>query len=146
MAVKATPDGYNSVQPYLLANGAAKLVDFITAAFGATERMRMSGPDGKIGHTEVELGNSVIMIADAMEGFAPTQSMIQVYVDDVDATYKKALAAGATSQQEPSDQFYGDRVANVVDPLGNRWSIHTHVEDVPPEEMEKRAAAAMAQS
>jgi PhnB protein len=142
---KAPPDGYRSIQPYLMVEGAAELVDFLTQAFGANERMRMSQPDGKIGHTEVEIGDSVVMLSDAGPQNPARQAAVMVYVDDVDATYKKAIAAGGESQQEPQDMFYGDRAANVRDRFGNLWFIHTHIEDVSPEEMEKRAAAAMAQ-
>ena len=146
MAVKAIPDGYHNVQPYLIAKGAGKLIDFMKEAFGATEKMRMGGPDGTIGHAEVQIGDSVVMLGDASDMFPASAATLLVYVDDCDAVYKRALVAGATSEREPEDQFYGDRSAGVKDALGNRWYIHTHIEDVSPEEMEKRAAAAMAQS
>jgi PhnB protein len=142
---KAPPAGYNTVQPYLMVDGAAQLVDFLKNAFGAKERMRMEGPDGKIGHTEVEIGDSVIMLSDGGPDNTTMPAAVMVYVDDVDATYKKALAAGGTSEREPEDMFYGDRASSVRDKFGNLWFIHTHVEDVSPEEMEKRAAAAMPQ-
>jgi PhnB protein len=143
---KAPPNGYNSVQPYLMVDGAAELVDYLTQAFGAKERMRMDGPDGKIGHTEVEIGDSVIMLSDTMPQNPAMPAAVMVYVDDVDATYKKALAAGGKSERAPEDMFYGDRASSVRDKFGNLWFIHTHIEDVSPEDMEKRAAAAMPQS
>lgn len=143
MAVKAIPDEYHSVQPYLIVKGAAKLIDFMKSAFGATEKMRMPAPDGSIGHAEVQIGDSVVMLADASEMFPAMPATLLVYVEDCDGVYKRALAAGATSERAPEDQFYGDRSAGVTDGSGNRWYIHTHIEDVSPEEMEKRAAAAM---
>lgn len=141
MAVKAVPDEYHTVQPYLIVDGAAKLIDFVTQAFGAEERMRMPGPDGKIMHAEVQIGDSVIMLADANADFGAMPTTVLLYMEDVDAVYKKALAAGATSERGPEDMFYGDRSAGVRDAFGNRWWIHTHIEDVSPEEMGKRAAA-----
>ena len=143
MVVKAIPDEYNRVQPYLVVNGAAGVVNFMKATFDAQERGRMPGPNGAIGHAEMLIGDSVVMLADARPGDAPMPATVVVYVEDCDATYKKALVAGGTSEQEPADQFYGDRSAGVRDAAGNRWWIHTHIEDVSPEEMEKRAAAAM---
>ena len=143
MAVKAIPDEYHSVQPYLIVKGAAKLIDFMKETFGATEKMRMDGPDGSIGHAEVQIGDSVVMLADASEMFPAMPATVLVYVEDCDGAYKRALAAGGQSEREPENQFYGDRSAGVLDASGNRWYIHTHIEDVSPEEMGKRAAAAM---
>lgn len=145
MAVKAIPDGYHSIQPYLIVQGATKLIEFMKQAFGATERMRMGGPDGTIGHAEVQIGDSVVMLADANDMFPAMPATVLVYVDDCDAVYTRALAAGAKSERAPEDQFYGDRSAGVNDASGNRWYIHTHIEEVPPDEMQKRAAAAMQQ-
>jgi len=142
MAVKAIPDEYHSVQPYLIVKGAAKLIDFMKQAFGATEKMRMGGPDGTIGHAEVQIGDSVVMLADANEMFPAMPATLLVYVEDCDAVYKRALAAGAKSERAPEDQFYGDRSAGVNDASGNRWYIHTHIEDVSPDELGRRAAAA----
>jgi PhnB protein len=142
---KTPPDGYHSAQPYLIVQGAGKLIDFMKEVFGAKERMRMGGPDGAVGHAEMDIGDSVIMLSDPMPQNPAMPACVMVYVDDVDATYKKALAAGAKSEREPEDMFFGDRASNVRDPFGNLWAIHTHIEDVPPEEMEKRAAAAMPQ-
>jgi uncharacterized glyoxalase superfamily protein PhnB len=143
MAVKAKPDGYHTVTPYLIVTGATQLVEFLKQAFGATERGLMGPPGGPIMHGEVQIGDSVIMLSDG-GGTAesqPTRSMIHLYVDDVDAMYKSSLAAGAKSLREPEDQFYGDRSAGVVDAFGNQWWLATHVEDVSEEEMQKRMAA-----
>jgi uncharacterized glyoxalase superfamily protein PhnB len=140
MAVKPIPDGYHTVTPYLVVKGAAKLIDFMKDAFGATERSRM-GSDDRIMHAEVQIGDSVIMLGDAGPGNEPLGSMIHLYMDDADAFYKRAIAAGATSMREPADQFYGDRSAGVKDAFGNQWWLATHVEDVSPEEMQRRSAA-----
>ena len=145
MAVKAIPDEYHTIQAYLIVDGAAKLIDFIKSAFDGQERSRMPGPDGKVMHAELQIGDSVLMLADANDAIEAMPATVLLYVDGVDAVYKQALAAGATSVRGPEDMFYGDRSAGVRDPFGNRWWIHTHVEDVQPEEMERRQAA-MAQS
>jgi uncharacterized glyoxalase superfamily protein PhnB len=145
MAPKAIPDEYGRVQPYLVVNGAAGVIDFMKTTFGAQERGRMPGPNGTIGHAEMLIGDSVVMLADAGPESPPMPATMVVYVEDCDATYKRALAAGGTSAQEPQDMFYGDRAAGVFDATGNRWWIHTHIEDVSPEEMERRAAAARPQ-
>jgi len=142
MAVKPIPDGYHSVTPYLIVNGASALIDFARQAFGAEELFRMPQPDGTIGHAEMRIGDSVVMLADASPENPPRPANLLLYVDDCDASYRKALAAGGSPEREPADQFYGDRTAG-VDACGILWWLHTHVEDVPPEEMEKRAAAAM---
>jgi PhnB protein len=149
--VKPIPDGYPQVSPYLIVDRAKAAIDFYVQVLGATERMRMDGPDGKIGHAELQLGDSVIMLADEMPemdikgpktvGGSPVT--LSVYVEDVDATFDKAIKAGATSVRAVENQFYGDRNGQFEDPFGHRWSIASHVEDVPPEEMEKRAAQAM---
>jgi len=141
MAVKAQPDGYHAVTPTLVVDGAAKVIDFATRTFGAQERMRMPTTDGKIAHAELEVGDSVIMVSDPMGDFPAAPGYLHVYVDDCDSVFKKALAAGGKSQMEPKDEFYGDRVGNVIDPCGNRWTISTHIEDVSEAEMEKRMAA-----
>lgn len=143
MAVKSKPDAYHTVTPYLVVDGAARLIDFATAAFDAQETERLAAPQGRIGHAELRIGDSLIMLADAHDGRAPMPCMLHVYVEDSDATYRRALAAGATSVQAPADQFYGDRNAGVRDPCGNLWWIATHIEDVPPDELRRRAAAAM---
>jgi PhnB protein len=150
--VKPIPDGYRAVTPYLIVEGAARAIDFYKGVFGAKERMRMDAPGGKIGHAELELADSVIMLADQSPemGARSPQSIggspvhIMLYVDDVDATVERALAAGARLQMPVENKFYGDRTGGIVDPFGHVWYVGTHVEDVPPAEMEKRAAAAMA--
>ncbi len=144
MAVKPIPDGYHSVTPYFTIQGAAKLIDFLKQAFGAEEMVRMPGPGGAIMHAEARVGNSMVMISDAVRD-TPMPGSVFLYVNDVDATYKRALQAGAVSLMEPTDMFWGDRFGRVKDPCGNIWGIATHKEDVPPEEMGKRAAAAMQQ-
>jgi PhnB protein len=147
MAVKPIPDEYHSVQPYLVVDGAVKLIEFLKGTFDVEEPMAMPRPDGKIGHAEVRIGDSVVMLADSggPNDAQPTSAMLVVYVEDVDKIYRRALEAGGESIQEPEDQFYGDRSAGVRDSFGNQWYIHTHVEDVPPEEMAKRAEEAAAQ-
>lgn len=146
MAVKPIPEGYHSVTPYLVVEGAGALIDFAKQALDAEETFRMPGPQGQIMHAELRLGDSMVMLADASGADNPPMpAMIHLYVPDVDSYYKRALAAGATSLREPADQFYGDRSAGVQDKFGNRWWLATHVEDVPADEMEKRAAAARQQ-
>lgn len=137
--VKAIPDGYQTVTPYLAVEGAAGLIEFIKAAFDARPRGEvLTGPDGRIGHGEFYIGDSLVMVGDIPEG-EPATAMLHLYVEDCDATYEKALAAGGESIQEPADQFYGDRSAAVRDKWGNQWHLATHVEDVPLEEMGRRA-------
>jgi len=141
MAVKPIPEGYRSVTPYLIAQGAAKVLDFVKETFDASEIMRMPGPNGTIGHAEFRIGDSTVMISDGGEQYPPMPCSLYVYVSDVDETYKRALKAGGTSVKEPTDQFYGDRSASVKDSCGNLWGIATHVEDVTPEEIERRMKA-----
>jgi len=145
MAVQPIPDGYPRVTPYLVVDGAADCLDFMRDVLGAEERFRMEGPNGTIGHAETAIGDSVLMVGDANEEHAPQPAMLHVYVEDCDATFQRALAAGATGVREPTDEFYGDRRADVRDRFGNLWSLATHVEDVPQEEMEKRAREWMEQ-
>jgi len=145
MAVKPIPDGYHAVTPYLTVQGVPKLIDFLKQAFEAQEIERMTQPDGTIGHAEVRIGDSVVMMGEARDEWKPMPSGIYLYVNDTDAVYKRALQAGATSIMEPADQFYGDRSAGVKDSSGNHWWIATHKEDVSPEELKKRAQAAMKQ-
>ena len=143
MAVKPIPEGRNSVSPYLIVNQAAKVIELLTQAFDATELFRMPKPDGTIGHAEVKIGDSVVMIADASPPeIPPMPATVHVYVNDVDAVYRRAVRAGAESVREPADQFYGDRNAGVKDAGGNQWWISTHKEDLSPEEIERRAQAA----
>lgn len=151
MAVKAIPDQYPRMIPYLTVDGAAAAIDFYTRILGAKEAFRMDGPDGKVGHAELHIGESMIMLADVFPGMgSPTPKSLggtpvtlMVYVEDVDKTFKAALAAGATEDQKVEDKFYGDRSGAFVDPFGHKWIVASHVEDVSPEEMGKRAAQAM---
>ncbi|MDQ3933211.1 MAG: VOC family protein [Actinomycetota bacterium] len=150
--VKPIPDGYPQVTPYLIVDGADAAIQFYTRAFGAKERMRMGGPDGKIGHAEIDIGRGLVMLADEhpeMDARGPktiggTPVTISLYVEDVDAVFQAALDAGATELRAVENQFYGDRTGQIEDPFGHKWHLATHVEDVPPEEMEERAAEAMA--
>jgi PhnB protein len=143
MSVKPIPDGYHSITPYLVISGAAKLIDFLTRAFGAKEIHLMAAPDGTVMHAELEIGDSRVMMGEAKGQWPPMPSMLYLYVKDCDAVYKRALDAGATSVSEPADMFYGDRHGAVKDSSGNFWYIATHKEDVAPEEMERRAKASM---
>ena len=151
--VKPIPDRYPRVSPYLHVDGASDAIKFYTEILGATERMRMPAPDGKIGHAEIEIGDSVIMLADEFpdmgvrgpKAFGGSPVMLTVYVENVDDVFGRALNAGATSVRPVENQFYGDRAGRFEDPFGHQWHVATHVEDVPPEEMPKRAAEAMSQ-
>jgi PhnB protein len=143
MAVKPIPDGFHSVTPFLVVPGAAKLLDFLQQAFEAQELHRMQRPDGTIMHAEVRIGDSLVMMGEPMGSSQPMFGSLYLYVHDVDAVYQRALQAGATSTSEPADQFYGDRSAGIKDPVGNQWWIATHKEDVPPEEIARRAKAFM---
>ena len=152
MAVDPIPEGYRTVTPYLAVDDAAAAIEFYKRAFGAKERGRMDAPGGKIGHAELEIGDSLVMLADALPQFAtrPPKELgattvgVFMYVEDVDAVVKQAVDAGATVTTEVDDQFWGDRYGAVTDPFGHLWSIATRIEDVPPEEMAERAKAAMA--
>ena len=140
MAVKPIPDGYHSITPYLVVPDAPKTIAFLKQAFGATTLFEpMKRPDGSIGHAELKIGDSPLMLSEASEQCPATQAMIHLYVPDVDATYKKALAAGATSVMEVADQFYGDRSGGVKDAAGNSWFFGTHIEDVAPAESKSDA-------
>jgi PhnB protein len=149
MAVKPIPEGYHTVTPYLIIKGAARAIDFYKKAFGAKELMRFPGPNGTVGHAELKIGDSPIMMADEMPGMAyrspqslgGTAVSILIYVDDVDAVAKRAIDAGAKVLKPVQDQFYGDRSGFLEDPFGHQWSIATHTEDVSLEEMHKRTAA-----
>ncbi len=149
MAVKPIPDNYPIMTPYLAIDGAAEAIEFYKKAFGAIERMRMDAPGGKIGHAELEISGALIMLADEypdMDFRGPkarggTTVLIHVYVTDVDAFCERAVQAGAKLMRPIADQFYGDRIGQLQDPYGHMWSFATHVEDVTPEEMRKRAAA-----
>ncbi|HEY2834192.1 MAG TPA: VOC family protein [Sporichthyaceae bacterium] len=148
MAANFVPDGFPRVTPYLSVDGASAAIAFYTEVLEATERFRMPGPDGKIGHAEIAFGDSVVMLADLCTdaqrsplqlGGSPVT--IMVYVPDVDATYVRAVAAGAQGTAEPEDKFYGDRGATITDPWGHQWHLATHVEDISEEEMDKRLKA-----
>ena len=152
MAVKPIPEGYRTVTPYLAVDDAAEAIEYYKKAFGAKERGRMETPDGKIGHAELEIGDSLVMLSDPIpeattrtpKELGGTSASVFLYVEDVDAVVKRAVDAGATVTMEVADQFWGDRFGSVQDPFGHSWSIATHVEDVPPEEMAERAKTAMA--
>jgi PhnB protein len=152
MAVKPVPEGYRTITPYLAVDGAAEAIEYYKKAFGAKERGRMDVPGGKIGHAELEIGDSLVMLSDALPQFSTrspkelggTSVSVHMYVEDVDAVVKQAIEAGATVTAEVADQFWGDRFGIVQDPFGHQWTISTHVEDVPPEEMAERAKAAIA--
>ena len=139
--VDKRPADYHSITPYLLVDGATRFAEWCVEAFGAHRRNQMEGPDGRVGHGEIQIGDSVIMYADSNEQMPPSSVGLMLYVDDVDAAFARAVAAGASVQEEPSDKFYGDRNATVGDPFGNWWSLGTHIEDVSMEEMERRMAA-----
>jgi PhnB protein len=148
MAVKPVPDGYHSVTPYLIINGASRAIDFYKTAFGAQEIMRFPGPNGTIGHAELRIGDSVIMLADEQlaqfrspEAYGGSPVSLMIYVPDVDKTFKQAVDNGAKEIRAVQDQFYGDRSGNLVDPFGHVWTVATHVEDVSEEEMKRRMAA-----
>jgi PhnB protein len=147
--VKPIPDGYPRVTPYLIVDGASDAIDFYTKVLGATERMRMPAPDDKVGHAELELGDSLIMLADpapevgaqAPGDVGGSPVLLHVYVEDVDAVFDLAVQAGAQVLRGVETKFYGDRSGEFEDPFGHRWSVASHVEDVSPDEMEARAAA-----
>ena len=151
MAVNPIPEGYHTLTTFLAFDDASAAIDFYKKAFGATERMRMEAPGGKIGHAELEIGDSLLMLADSFpqshtrppKALGGTTGGVFMYVEDVDATVQRALDAGATVKMEVTDQFWGDRFGTIEDPFGHSWSIATHVEDVPPDELKRRAAEAM---
>jgi uncharacterized glyoxalase superfamily protein PhnB len=145
MAVKPIPEGLHTVTPYLVVSGVARLIDFLKQAFDATEMHRSTRPDGTVMHAQVKIGDSPIMMGEVWGEFPAKTASLYLYVPDTDALYKRALAAGAVSIMEPMDMFYGDRNGGVRDFAGNEWWIATHIEDVPPAELERRAAEAMKQ-
>ena len=152
MATKPIPEGYHTVSPYLAVEDAASAIEYYKRAFGAKERVRMDAPGGKIGHAELEIGDSVVMLSDPFpqsstkspKELGGTSASVMLYVEDVDEVFKQAVDAGAKVTMEVENQFWGDRFGSVLDPFGHSWSIATHVEDVPPEEMAERAKEAMA--
>jgi PhnB protein len=149
MAVKAIPDGYHSVTPYLVVRGAAQALDFYAKAFGAVETVRMPGPGGVVVHGEFRIGDSMVMIgeenaaqnAEGPEILGGSPVHLMIYTDDCDAMFKRALGLGATETRPLTDQFYGDRSGTLTDPFGHCWTIATHKEDVSPDEMERRMKA-----
>ena len=147
------PEGYHTLSPYLAVDDASAAIEYYQRAFGAKERVRMHGPDGKIGHAELEIGDSIVMLSDPFpqsssrppKELGGTTSSVFVYVDNVDELFKQAIDAGATSTMDPENMFWGDRFGSLIDPFGHSWAISTHVEDVSPEEMEERSKAWMAE-
>jgi uncharacterized glyoxalase superfamily protein PhnB len=143
MAVKPIPDGYHTITPYLTVADLPRLLEFMQAAFGANVTEVSNDANGKARHAEVQIGDSKLMCGQAGEKWTPRPAQLYLYVEDTDAVYARAMSAGGKSLMEPADQFYGDRNAGVEDPLENYWWIATHVEDVTPEEMARRASEAM---
>jgi PhnB protein len=152
MAVQPIPEDYNTLTPYLAVEDAAAAIDYYQRAFGAKERVRMEAPDGKIGHAELEIGDSLLMLSDPFPQSSTrppteiggTSANVFMYVEDVDAVVKKAVDEGASVTMEVEDQFWGDRFGTITDPFGHVWAIATHIEDLTPEEIAERAKAAMA--
>jgi len=152
--VKPTPEGFHSVTPYLFIKGAANAIEFYKNVFGATEVMRMPGPNGQIMPAELRIGDSIVMLSDenpqigalSPQSIGGTASGLNVYIANVDAVTQKAVDGGAKLVRPVKDQFYGDRSGTLIDPFGHMWSVATHVEDVSPEELQKRGAAAMSQA
>lgn len=152
--VKPVPEGYHTLTPFITVRNAARAIEFYKRAFGAKELTRMDGPQGKIGHAELKIGDSIFMLGDEMPGMGNrspeslggTAGGIFIYVDNVDAVYDQAVAAGAKADQRPTDMFWGDRYGKLTDPFGHTWSVATHKEDVAPEEMRKRAQDSMAKA
>ena len=153
MSVQPVPEGYHTLTAYLAVDDAAAAIDFYERALGAEERVRMAGPGDSVMHAELEIGDSLLMLSDPFpqastkppKELGGTTASLFVYVENVDELYKQAVDAGATSTMEPDDMFWGDRFASVQDPFGHSWTIATHIEDVSPEEMQKRSEAFMAQ-
>jgi PhnB protein len=149
-SAKPIPDGYHAITPYLIVDGAARAIEFYKAAFGATELFRFPTPEGRIGHAELRIGDSVVMLADeAPEHGARspgrvggTPVTLMLYTEGVDKVVDRAVTHGATLKRPVADQFYGDRTGTIEDPFGHQWHIATHIEDVSPEELQRRAAAA----
>jgi PhnB protein len=154
MAVKPIPDGYHSVTPYLIVRGGARAIEYYTKAFGAVELFRMDAPGGKLGHAEIKIGDSIVMLADehpemganSPETLGGPGVHLMIYVEDCDAVFNRAVAGGATETRALQDQFYGDRSGTLTDPFGHSWTIATHKEDLSPEELQRRADAAMKQT
>jgi PhnB protein len=153
MAVQPVPEGYHTVTPYLAVDNAAEAIDFYRRAFGAKERARIAGPGDSVMHAELEVGDSLVMLSDPFpqasttppKELGGTSASVFMYVEDIDAVYRQAIDAGATSLMEPDDMFWGDRFGSVQDPFGHSWTIATHIEDLEPEEMRRRSEEFMAQ-
>lgn len=147
--VKPIPEGYHAVTPYLIVNNAIEAINFYHQAFGAEELFRLPMPDGKIGHAEIKIGDSQIMLAEEFpemgvrspQSIGGTPVSLALYVEDADTVFDRAVFAGATAERPVQDQFYGDRCGTLLDPFGHRWTVATHKEDVTPEEMQRRMAA-----
>jgi PhnB protein len=152
MPAKPIPEGYSALTTYLVVDDAAKAIEYYKQAFGAEEQVRMHGPDGKVGHAELQIGDSKLMLSDPFpqsstkppKELGGTSASVFMYVEDVDAVVEKAVDEGATLSMEVADQFWGDRFGTVTDPFGHVWSIATHIEDLTPEEIEERSKAAFA--
>jgi PhnB protein len=139
--VKAVPDGFHTVTPYLVVEDAGQLIEFVTKAFGATLRYAHKRPDGKVAHAEVQIGDSILMMGSVHDDTKPIPTAIYMYVPNCDELYRRAIAAGGSSIGEPADQFYGDRHGGIKDPCGNSWWVATHIEDLSEQELERRMAA-----
>jgi len=152
--IKPVPEGYHTATPYLIIKGAAAALEFYKKAFGATELLRMPKPDGRVGHAEIKIGDSIIMLADEFpeigarspESYGGSPVTLMLYVEDVDAVFNRAVAAGAKVDRPVANQFYGDRTGGIIDPFGHKWYLATHVEDVSPEELLRRANAAQTET
>ncbi|MBK7869473.1 MAG: VOC family protein [Saprospiraceae bacterium] len=142
MKVNPIPEGFHTVTPYLLVKDSLALVDFLKKTFDAEEISIMSNPDGTVGHGQMRIGNSIVMLAEARGDYPPMPTMLYLYVEDVDAAYQRGIASGGKSLREPTDEFYGDRSCGLLDACGNQWWVATHIEDVSPEEMQRREALA----
>jgi PhnB protein len=149
MAVKPIPDGYHSVTPYLIVRGGTRAIDYYTKAFGATELMRLDTPGGLLGHAEIKIGDSIVMLADenpewgakSPDTYGGSSVHLMIYVQDCDTVFKRAIAAGGKETRPLKDQFYGDRSGSLTDPFGHSWTISTHKEEVSEEEVKRRMAA-----
>lgn len=139
--VNPVPDGFRTLTPYLFVRGTGRLIEFLKAAFDALEIERHTGPDGEVNYAQLKIGDSMIMMSEPRDTWKPMPCGVYLYVEDTDDFYRRALEAGAVSLMEPADQFYGDRTAGVKDPFGNNWWIGTRIEDVTPEEMQRRLEA-----
>ncbi len=154
MTVRPVPEGYATVTPYLVVTGAAKAIDFYKKVFGATEVMRFQQPDGRIGHAELKIGDSIVMLADeapemghkSPQSLGGSGSSLMVYVSDVDRVFESGISAGAKVHQPLKNQFYGDRSGTFIDPFAHIWTVATHIEDVSPEEMQRRMKEMASQS